>query len=278
MASAKAINMALQMLQELFPMWDQTDMTERVWMAALRDLTDAELQQAVDVFLLTFNSEFAPRQPAPGDIRKCVKKANELDYGWQEAWNEIMEKAHAIKYPPMVAGEFRKPRLSYPQTEQLMRQMGGPDFFLNLRLEDNNTAKAQFRNAWQSMTELVPLKPEQKQQPEGDVRYVEAPREPLPPELEAKARQIKPYLQGTSASPFSALSAASKTLAQRLLTSAPDSEPAEEPPTPHAERRESMAALARKVAAEYANLSPEAQFEVIKELMRKSDPGPGMDA
>lgn len=245
--------------------------TIAIWCEALSDLDEDAIRSAFSHIMKRRTSpETYGRELLPGDIRAQAEKEVEADYGWQDAWNEIMEKAHAIKYPPMISGEFRKPKLSYPQTEQLMKQMGGPDFFLNLRLDENNTARAQFRNAWQAMTELAPLKPEQ-QQYEAPPQYIEAPREPLPPELEKKASQTRAYLMRKAEDPQQALLSAGKILADRQLLSNPDSAvtaTAEgEAPTPHAARRELIAKYTRFVKTEFPEHNPESQFEMVQRLL-----------
>lgn len=214
MASLRTIVMTLGILSDFFPFWEQTDMTERVWDMALSDVSDAALEQATGLYIRTFTSEFSKQQPAPGDLRKLIERRDENGYTWQTAWNEISSKAHAIKSPPLIAGEYRQPQLSYPQSYQILRMMGGPDFFLNLKTSDVNTAKAQFRTAWQELTQSAPLRPVDLFQDTAQI-FIPAPRPEIPAELKAKAAAEGEYLARKFENTSQALDAAANILARR---------------------------------------------------------------
>ena len=143
MASKMAVTMALELLQELYPGWEQTEITERVWSLALRDLTDQQLESAVGAWITTRTSDYGAKQPLPGDIRKlALESVDRLD--WAEAFAEIMDKAYRTFSPICVDGEPVPVEWSSPILPKLLKRLDR-DFVLNLKIDDMGTARAQFR-------------------------------------------------------------------------------------------------------------------------------------
>lgn len=148
MASKDSVIMALGMLQTLSPSWELTDMVEKVWILALRNLSDEEVENAVGRYITSHTSAYGNRQPVPGDIIAAAQVDSGL--GWEEAFNEIMQNAHKMLYPEVQNGQVLSVVWSSPELPKLMDRMGGGSYFWSLEEGQMGTARAQFGKMYQA--------------------------------------------------------------------------------------------------------------------------------
>lgn len=186
MASKHGILMALGMLQEIFPLWNQTEITEEIWARVLKNVSDEELDSAIDQFLHEHTSACNVKQAVPGDILKIINQNNGLT--WDKAFNEIMQNAHPSMYPPIKSNGEPKPiNWSNPKIYELMNHFGGAEYFHSLKNSEIGTARAQFRQAFEgetiSTSSRLPLLPHQTN---TDLPALK-PAEPVPMLPEAKS-------------------------------------------------------------------------------------------
>lgn len=148
MASINTVTEGLYMLRELIPNWDISQQTIKVWVLALKDLTDAQVIFAFEKYITHSTSDFN-KIPRPGDLRKIIETAESTT--WDQAFREIQSKAHYCLYPVFSAGKVHEVEWSSPEVREAMYRMGGPESFVKLEEDNLGTARAQFRQIWQNM-------------------------------------------------------------------------------------------------------------------------------
>ncbi len=225
MASFKLVVQSLTLLKELFPNWEQTDSTQRLWMIALHDMSDADLELALAAYIHGFTTEFAPKQPVPGDLRKHLQKAviSNTETTWSQAFAECIEKSiHVISpvYCTLPDGSFGpKPvQFSSPLVEKAFDRFGGARAFIGIE-DSDTTAAAQFRDIYHATRDkMIAQKQSIAELPAPPVRpALEAPRKQkeLTPSQAEKSKKIMDWLQKRFETPGQAIPAVAKMLAQR---------------------------------------------------------------
>lgn len=150
MASEQKVIDTIEILEGVFTRWQPKDGTVKAWVFALRDISDEQLSHGLAKFLDTATSDYA-RQPVPGDIKRYAQAPESLT--WEQAFQECLEKAHLVLSPVFFDGAYQPVRWSHEQIPQVMDALGGAEYFMVLRPQDHNTARAQFRDAWRNVQE-----------------------------------------------------------------------------------------------------------------------------
>lgn len=126
--------------------------TLKLWEMALSDLSDSELHAGFNGLLANWTDEFK-RKPMPGDLRKFVKKHTSLNHG--EMWAEITANGYKARHGEFnrLTGAIERHQWSNPLIPKAMAQMGGLDVFLNIKTDQEQTLRAQFRDIVNSLNE-----------------------------------------------------------------------------------------------------------------------------
>lgn len=126
--------------------------TFALWSAALKNLSDQEVQAGFEWLLESWTNEYN-RKPTPGDIKAFISKQTSLNYG--EMWAEIMSKGHLVKSGRLnrITGQVERHQWSHQLIGKAIQQMGGLDVFLNLKTEQEATFRAQFRDIVKSIND-----------------------------------------------------------------------------------------------------------------------------
>lgn len=164
MVSTQAITKGLMMLKttirdfEILPAKrDQNDVmiapgTVEGWSFALEDLSDEHFMAGIRGIMANWTDEFK-KKPMPGDVRKFITKNTGLNHG--EMWAEITANGYRARHGLFnrKTGQVELYQWSNPLIPKAIAQMGGLDVFLNVKSEQEQTLRAQFRDIVNALTE-----------------------------------------------------------------------------------------------------------------------------
>lgn len=146
MLELKDFQEQLEELYGAYPTFKLTPKQEDVWFHRLKDMPLPLLELGISQMINT-----KPAFPSIADIRSVISDVLSDDV--DDAFNELMEKSHALANPRKdFEGNSFPPSLS-PALKQALKRMGGAQAFLSLSANQKevNFFKYRFAQIWESI-------------------------------------------------------------------------------------------------------------------------------